>query len=314
MSNAKICVICNADCSNKPRVKDATGRYACKPCQDAADVKAREGAKVAGAAAAAPAVKVMGGRALVGAARGGAQASAGGQTSSRAAASVSDYGDDGALDLSSLVAAERSATAEFAEGIACRGCGVSVPVGTRICTGCGYDFVNKRKPGKVKVVAAEELVLKPGKWKKGNNSMFIRIVSGSGVALGGAALLALGLLFGWNSPEIRQFIAVFAILYGIIAAVLLVLTPFQEDRPVWGIIAIASLFIPFVGIAMLYYVIVVTERHSLRWWWVGSVLVQVVMMLTFARGLTTNLPVAPSPGEEDSEPQTRLVVTSPSLA
>jgi hypothetical protein len=35
-SFAKTCVMCGADCSNKPRVKDRRGRYFCRPCYAAA--------------------------------------------------------------------------------------------------------------------------------------------------------------------------------------------------------------------------------------------------------------------------------------
>lgn len=38
---AKTCVVCSADCSAKPRVKDAHGRYYCKPCYDAAMARQR---------------------------------------------------------------------------------------------------------------------------------------------------------------------------------------------------------------------------------------------------------------------------------
>ncbi len=54
----KICTICGLDCSNKPRTKDAQGRYVCKECmqraqaaqlakQDAANPKPAEAAAVA---------------------------------------------------------------------------------------------------------------------------------------------------------------------------------------------------------------------------------------------------------------------------
>src|SRR5437867_10526512 len=33
---AKICVACGEDCSNRPRTKDAKGRYFCKPCYEKA--------------------------------------------------------------------------------------------------------------------------------------------------------------------------------------------------------------------------------------------------------------------------------------
>ena len=35
-SQAKVCVRCGKDCSNKPRTKDARGRYTCRACFDAA--------------------------------------------------------------------------------------------------------------------------------------------------------------------------------------------------------------------------------------------------------------------------------------
>lgn len=38
----KVCVICGEDCSNKPRTKDAKGRYYCTPCFDAAKLRAQK--------------------------------------------------------------------------------------------------------------------------------------------------------------------------------------------------------------------------------------------------------------------------------
>jgi len=318
MSTSKICVLCNGDCSNKPRVKDGSGRYACKTCQAEADAKARvAGALVAGSVAP-PKVVVMreASRAGAGVGSGGRASQQGGGSAVPArgghATAVAEVESD-AIDLSGVVAAERSAMAGIAEGIACRGCGVSVPAGARICTGCGYDFVNKRKPGKIKVVNAEELALAPNnKWKKGNNSMFVRVVSGSGVAMAGAVLLALGLIVGWNSPEIRQITLVLAFAYGIVYTVLIVLTPIQEGSPIWSAVAISQFFIPFTGLAMIYYAFVVTERQSLRWWWIGGVIAQVIITAAIARGLTTNKEVDLLPaGEAESSASFAL---SPAVA
>lgn len=34
-TTAKVCILCRQDCSNRPRVKDARGRYMCRACADA---------------------------------------------------------------------------------------------------------------------------------------------------------------------------------------------------------------------------------------------------------------------------------------
>ncbi|MCC6677224.1 MAG: zinc ribbon domain-containing protein [Phycisphaerales bacterium] len=47
-ATAKICIICRQDCSNRPRVKDAKGRYLCKSCEQA---RAKRETAPAGAAA-----------------------------------------------------------------------------------------------------------------------------------------------------------------------------------------------------------------------------------------------------------------------
>jgi hypothetical protein len=41
VDSAKVCIVCGQDCSDRPRIKDAQGRYACKPCAAAASKRAR---------------------------------------------------------------------------------------------------------------------------------------------------------------------------------------------------------------------------------------------------------------------------------
>lgn len=47
---AKVCVRCGVDCAGRPRVKDGTGRYTCRPCHDAMAAARASGGETAVAA------------------------------------------------------------------------------------------------------------------------------------------------------------------------------------------------------------------------------------------------------------------------
>ena len=101
---SKVCVRCKVDVSGKPRVKDAKGRYLCRPCFDKA---ASEGAK------AAPAKPVAIG-----------------------AGGAADPGDD-VLDNAAIF--DLAPTASVPQGGPCPGCGNFVRAGTQVCVNCGYN-------------------------------------------------------------------------------------------------------------------------------------------------------------------------------
>lgn len=117
----KVCSVCAADVSDKPRVRDAQGRYYCKPCEErlraeraARGASGRPAPTSATKAPATPPVPAAGG--------------------------ASD--DEIGLDLSDVVRAEASASASL---MACPSCGSSLPSGARLCAQCGYDLVTGAK-------------------------------------------------------------------------------------------------------------------------------------------------------------------------
>ncbi|MBL8990548.1 MAG: hypothetical protein JNJ48_03100 [Phycisphaerae bacterium] len=128
----KVCIYCHEDCSNRPRLKDGQGRYACKACAERHG--ATGGTAGAGAAAAAAA--------------------------SPAEAAPANGADAVLLDL--IEQAGPIAVADPAGGIAeqrlCPACARAMPADAVLCTQCGFDTrkgfqkgtgvgADSRKPG-----------------------------------------------------------------------------------------------------------------------------------------------------------------------
>jgi hypothetical protein len=120
----KVCSVCAADVSDKPRVRDAQGRYYCKPCEERLGAgRAARGAPGRPAPTSptkAPATPPV----------------------PAAAASTGASDDEIGLDLSDVVKAEASASASL---MACPSCGSSLPSGARLCAQCGYDLATGAK-------------------------------------------------------------------------------------------------------------------------------------------------------------------------
>ncbi|MEZ6233945.1 MAG: hypothetical protein R3B68_07125 [Phycisphaerales bacterium] len=101
---SKVCVRCKVDVVGKPRVKDAKGRYLCRPCFDKA---APEGAKTTRPE---PAAVGAGGAA--------------------------DPGDD-VFDNAAIF--DLAPTASAPQGGPCPGCGNFLRAGMQVCVNCGYN-------------------------------------------------------------------------------------------------------------------------------------------------------------------------------
>src|ERR1051326_180246 len=128
----KTCIKCGTDCSNKPRTKDAQGRYTCKACYD-------EMVKKAAATRAAPAP--VGAVAAKPAAKPGPKP---------ATESVFDGGDDGAV-MASLLESSPGVITET-----CPSCGNGLTSGAVVCTICGYNKETGRAMGVKVLKAAKE--------------------------------------------------------------------------------------------------------------------------------------------------------------
>jgi len=107
---SKVCTVCNADCADRPRVKDEFGRYTCKACFD----KQARGAAAAPAPKSAPRVVTP-----PPVARG--------------------YDDDG-LDLRSAALIEaKMQPVDLPEAQSCPKCHGFMSGEQRLCMRCGYD-------------------------------------------------------------------------------------------------------------------------------------------------------------------------------
>lgn len=119
----KICVACGEDCSNKPRTKDAKGRYYCQGCYERAKQRFAADRKASVAAAPAP----LGLDGLVGGSR-----------------------------PSSLLDQLVEALPPPQASDHCSNCGYANPAGTVICTHCGFN-AQTRRIVKPKVIRAPKM-------------------------------------------------------------------------------------------------------------------------------------------------------------
>lgn len=152
---AKICKICNKDCSTKPRTKDLQGNYYCNQCLDAR--KTGDPDRV-------PSRAVLSG-------------------SAEPSTDLADVVDaDFAAELASLRDVEAATPAQVPQAAAapgCPSCGKTVPPGAAICMGCGYNLKTGRqldtRIGKPKVPVGDTAA---GKVALGSASLVVWLVSG----------------------------------------------------------------------------------------------------------------------------------------
>ena len=132
---AKTCVTCGLDCSGKPRVKDAQGRYMCRACLDRAGVKKSSEQKGADADARDASVKAAVARATAKSP----------QAAARATAAGFDTADDAGADLAGLAVASETAP--------CISCGLPIAPAVVVCPSCGFNKRTRKAPKKVNVSA-----------------------------------------------------------------------------------------------------------------------------------------------------------------
>ena len=132
----KICVYCKQDCSNKPRLKDADGHYACQACAEAHGKGSQGSAHGTGSGTAHASRRAA-----------KAPASVAAPATEAALSSTPDaaIGDD-AMDLSDLVAASEKAGGSLQALRLCPMCQTSNASHAADCRECGYSFASGR-PG-----------------------------------------------------------------------------------------------------------------------------------------------------------------------
>lgn len=269
-SSGKVCVHCGVNCEGRPRVKDAEGRYACKACFD----------RLAAAgpsthAASAPAVKVVA-NAKAPVAVGSSRVVSG--------ASVAQIDDD-AMDLSSLVSAEKQASenVHYAEMQRCPHCGALAPAGARICSGCGFDNQTGTVAAKTKVFKQPSEKIPSRLRKKGNGPE--RLAGDANVGkwisvVAGVLAIVLIFLMQGNKEACYTMIAL-GMVYGLTWSLVSIVKPFSEDDTFWGVINLMTCVIGFTAPLTLFYVLCRSSSGFLRW----GLVTQILMVFGFFTAL-----------------------------
>ncbi len=125
---SKVCVYCKQDCSNKPRLKDADGHYACKACaQKHAGAASRSG--YPHHAAPNPQRET---------------ATSSGHHHPQAPAPQAAALDGNEIDLSAVVAASEHVDVQLQAMRVCPACETSNLPAAEVCRECGHNFITGR--------------------------------------------------------------------------------------------------------------------------------------------------------------------------
>lgn len=212
LGSAKTCSVCGVNVSDKPRTKDATGKYFCEPCAAKAKAAAQPAAPAAPAAkpaAPTPAAKP-------------------------AAKPGPDVYQVDPLMEKILSQGAPAAPAEGAEPVApagpCPACSAAMSPGAAICLVCGYNM----KSGKVLKTRVTTEGGGGGGGRKlslGTNTDWNEVAR----IAGGILLYFMvcgGLMF--VNPLFLLLFAISAMVYGLYYMIAMVVQPFLEGRFIWG--------------------------------------------------------------------------------
>lgn len=262
-SISKLCSGCGLDVSDKPRTKDAQGRYFCEAC----------GAKAA-AQPTFPAAKPMPPAAPMPVAR---------PAPAAVAPTLIDPIMEKVLSQALPNIPTGKPTGKDTPGVrtvssTCNACSAAMAPGAAICLVCGYNAATG-KVIKTKVLAADkESSSTPGKRRR---SISIEL-GGWGAFVLGIVILGLTFALAMNDVKNDQMFALYSTtlaIWGIITMLLLVITPFREGEFLWGFIILLSPFLLFPSIAVVYYLFVVTDRGSLKGMYISCIVGYILMAI-----------------------------------
>ncbi len=235
-------------------MKDADGRYACKACFDRL---AATGPSTQ--AASAPAVKVVA-NAKAPVAVGSSRVVSG--------ASLAQIDDD-AMDLSSLVSAEKQASenVHYAEMQRCPHCGALAPAGARICSGCGFDNQTGTVAAKTKVYKqpSEQIPSRLRNKGKGRQRLLGESDAGRWISVVCAVLAVVLIFLMQGNKEACYAMIALGSLYGLTWSLVSIVGPFSEDDTFWGVINLMTCVIGITAPMTLFYVLCRSSSGFLRW-------------------------------------------------
>jgi hypothetical protein len=259
----KVCNLCGLDVSDKPRTKDVQGRYFCQSCSAKSAAQTSPPAMLTSKPAPDP-TPLPGSRAVA--------------KPAEPPAMVDPIMEKILGEALPAITASKDAPAVQLRATTCNACSAAMSPGATVCLVCGYN-AQTGKVIKTKVLAAE----KAPKSASGSRPQRISIeVGGWGAFLICSSILGVLFALAMNDIKDDQFVGLFAITYmlmAIVTMVMLVFTPFREGEIGWGIVILLSPFVPFLGIAVLYYLFAVTDRGSLKGMYVACIIGYIMMAI-----------------------------------
>jgi hypothetical protein len=149
----------------------------------------------------------------------------------------------------------------------CPSCGAPMSQGAVLCLSCGHNTQSgrraKAKVAKVKVErSGPRISLSPG------------LVAGILILVFGAGF---PLAIGGEAPAIAYYLG--ACVLSLVAWITMIVCAFKDGHTGWGITGIVSLVIPCVGLAMLYYLIAISERPMVKTLVAMSIIVTVAALV-----------------------------------
>jgi hypothetical protein len=247
---AKICVACGQDCANKPRIKDARGRYFCQPCFQKLEQKQKAAAAPPAAMAVATAPKAPAAR-----------------PAPRAPAAP---GADLLDDLAKLAAAAPAAEVERT----CPACSAPLAPNAVFCTGCGYNLQTGQRVG--------TQALKATKTHKPRSSSSVNVsgIFANPLVLGGVVMgIVLVLFLIARSGNELSFVYLGPVgIFSFVVGILVLISAFKESV----LTGILCLCVPFYA---LYFVLAKLESTHLKVAFGTAILAQIIGYAAFPNPL-----------------------------
>jgi len=221
----KICIWCKQDCSTKPRQKDKQGRYLCQEC-----VK--------------PYLDAM---------------------KPKPSADVAHLDSEGStIPLEPAPAGGGGGMGELlAQQVAkvsdtCPSCSRPMSSGAVICTHCGFSTESGRQlRSRVSVQKAP----KDAKEKK-------RIsLEASPLWVPGGLTVVFGVFYAAAFSEPAHYFVPFLVslaIFSFLLSLYVIIAAFGDEHGFWGILGIAAMFVPVIGLAMLFYVFFISHRTAMK--------------------------------------------------
>lgn len=275
----KVCAYCQQDCSDKPRAKDAQGRYYCKDCFPLAQAAQKKG-----------------GGAPARTGGGGAGGGGGGGAGAGAVAPMGGSVFDDPILLTPDLAPPKeevrragmaAPVVKEAPPINCPSCGIQMKAGSVICTNCGFNLETK-KGAKTKIQKAEVFKEKASSNRSAGDTIGLVLLS----------LIGLSTVAAMVGIAMTQPLA-FAIGLGVLmvcgAAVGLwtLVTAFQQST----LEGLLYLFVPFYA---LFWLLVKCENSSVKM--LNLALIVAAFMVGGAAGAMGGVPELSDEGKSTAAP------------